>query len=250
MKAIAVIPARLKSERLKNKVLKPILGKPLLWYTWQQAKKASVFDKVIIACCDNEVKDAAENFGADVFLTSISHQSGTDRVAEVASKIDCDVALNIQADEPFIRPETLNELARFLFDNPDQLMASVAFSAVGAEYPGSPNVVKVVVDGTGNALYFSRALIPYPSGISQDKITYLKHIGIYAYRKDFLLEFTKMRQSCLEKIEKLEQLRAVENGVKIKILKVDYDTIGVDTEEDFLKVQRELENAGKNSRHV
>lgn len=239
MKVVGVIPARLKSERLKNKVLKLIAGKPLLWYVWKQAKEAKLLDKVIIACCDEEVKEAARNFGADVFWTNPELKSGTDRVADAASKINCEIVLNIQGDEPLIRPESLDEIAGFLIHNINYHMASVAFSTMQKEELENPNVVKVVTDKNGNALYFSRGMIP--CGVRSDvKVKYLKHIGIYGYRKNFLLEFSSLEQTPLEKIEKLEQLRAIENGIDIKIIEIDYDTVGVDTEEDFIKAQKEL----------
>jgi 3-deoxy-manno-octulosonate cytidylyltransferase (CMP-KDO synthetase) len=239
MRTVGIIPARLKSERLANKVLKPISDKPLIWYVWQKAKNARILDRVIIACCDDEVKEKALSFGAEVFLTSPEHKSGTDRIAEVASKIDCDVVLNIQADEPLIKSETLDKLAIFLVDNPNQVMASIAFVTTKQRQLEDPNVVKVVVDKLGNALYFSRRLIPY-NFQNNLEVKYLKHIGLYGYRRNFLLEFTKMKQTYLEKVEKLEQLRALEHSINIKILEIDYDTIGVDTEEDFKRVEKIL----------
>jgi len=239
MKAVGIIPARLKSKRLANKVLKPISNRPLLWYVWQRAKNASALNKVIIACCDREVKEKAQSFGAQAIMTYPGHKSGTDRVAEVASAIDCEIVLNIQADEPLIKSETLNKMVHFLIDNPKQRMVSIAFSTTKREQLEDPNVVKVVVDNSANALYFSRELIPY-NHQKRAAVRYLKHIGIYAYRKNFLLEFSQMAQTPLEKIEGLEQLRALENAVNIKIIEINYDTTGVDTEEDFKKVKEKL----------
>lgn len=239
MRVVGIIPARLKSERLKNKVLKQIAGKPLLWYVWRQAIETKLLDKVVIACCDEEVKKTAQNFGADVFLTNPELKSGTDRVAEAASKINCDIVLNIQGDEPLIRPQSLDEIANFLINNTNYHMVSVAFPSSRKEELENPNVVKVVTDKNGNALYFSRGMIP--CGVRSDvEVRYLKHIGIYGYRKNFLLEFSMLKQTPLEKIEKLEQLRALENGIDIKIIEIDYDTVGVDTEEDFIKVKEKL----------
>lgn len=249
MKAVGIIPARLKSERLENKILKPISNRPLLWYVWQRAKAALALDKVIIACCDKEVKERAQGFGAQVMMTCPEHKSGTDRIAEVASQIDCEIVLNIQADEPLIKPETLNEMAHFLIDNPDQRIVSIAFAITQPEQLEDPNVVKVVVNNSGNALYFSRELIPY-NRQKAIEVRYLKHIGIYAYRRDFLLEFNKMEQTPLEKIEGLEQLRALENAINIKIIEIDYDTIGVDTEEDFRKVEEKLARSEKNAQSI
>ncbi len=240
MKAVGIIPARLKSKRLAKKILKPISNRPLLWYVWQRAKNASALNKVIIACCDREVKEKAQSFGAQVIMTHPRHKSGTDRVAEVASAIDCEIVLNIQADEPLIKSETLNKMVRFLIDNPKQRMVSVAFATTKREQLEDPNIVKVVVDNSANALYFSRALIPY-NHQKRAGVRYLKHIGIYAYRKNFLVEFSQMAQTPLEKIEGLEQLRALENAINIKIIEIDYDTIGVDTEEDFKKVEEKLD---------
>lgn len=239
MRVVGIIPARLKSERLKNKVLKQIAGKPLLWYVWRQAIETKLLDKVVIACCDEEVKEAAQNFGADIFLTNPELKSGTDRVAEAASKINCDIVLNIQGDEPLIKPQSLDEIVNFLINNTNYHMASVAFPATRKEELENPNVVKVVTDKNGDALYFSRGMIP--CGARSDvEVKYLKHIGVYGYRKNFLLEFSMLKQTPLEKIEKLEQLRALENGIDVKIIEIDYDTVGVDTEEDFIKVKEKL----------
>lgn len=237
MKTIAVIPARLKSQRLPNKVLKKISGKSLLWHVWRQAKEAEEVEEVVIACCEDEVKKEAEDFGALVCMTDPHHESGTDRVAEAVSKIECDIVLNMQADEPLIKPETLNKIARFLTDNKECLMATAVFAMTDKSRLESPNVVKVAADKKGQAIFFSRSLIPYNRG-NCPNVRYFKHIGIYGYRKNFLLEFSRLEQSPLEKIEKLEQLRAVEHGVKIKLIEIDYDTVGVDTEEDFEIVKK------------
>ncbi|MFH1856222.1 MAG: 3-deoxy-manno-octulosonate cytidylyltransferase [Candidatus Omnitrophota bacterium] len=249
MKVIGVIPARLNSQRLKNKVLKPICGKPLLWYTWQGAKKASLLDRVIIACCDKEVEEAALKFGAEVFPTDPNHKSGTDRIAEVAAGIDCDIILNIQGDEPLIKGETLDAVARVLIDNPDEVMASAAFGMTEKETLENENVVKVVLDNNGYALYFSRSLIPYQLN-KEENVKYFKHIGIYAYKKDFLLKFSKMPQTPLEKIERLEQLRVIENSFKIRIIETDRDSVGVDTEEDFKKVEKVINDNFVGFRHA
>ncbi len=241
MNRIAVIPARLKSTRLANKVLKPISGKPLLWYTWQRAQKAHSLDKVIIAACDEEVKKAALAFGAEVYMTDPEHTSGTDRIAEVASGIEADIILNIQADEPLIKSETLDKLSNLLNNNPKEVMASLAFSTTNTRDLSDQNAVKVVVDNQNNALYFSRSLIPN-NREDTSGVKYMKHIGIYAYRRDFLLKFSQWQPGSLEQVEKLEQLRVLENGMRIKIMEIDYDTIGVDTQEDFKRVEEVLKS--------
>lgn len=252
MNAIGIIPARLGSTRLSQKVLVDIAGKPMLRHVWEKAKKASMLDDVIIATDDEAVARAAKRFGAKAVLTSADHKSGTDRITEVVNPLDVKVIVNIQADEPLIHPAMINELAAALLNNPDLVMATLAKKITGEKDIHDPNVVKVVVDREGFAMYFSRAGIPYNgqalhrNGAGQGSPgafltnSHYKHIGIYAYTKDFLFTFTNMPVSRLEAIEKLEQLRVLESGYKIKVVETSYDTISVDTEEDLARVRNLL----------
>jgi 3-deoxy-manno-octulosonate cytidylyltransferase (CMP-KDO synthetase) len=240
MNAIGVIPARLGSTRLAQKVLLDIAGKPMLRHVWESAKRASLLDDIIIATDDEAVMKAAQRFGAKVVLTSTAHKTGTDRITEVVNPLDVKVVVNIQADEPLIHPAMINALASELLNNPNLVMATLAKRITSEKDIHDPNIVKVVMDKEGFALYFSRASIPYnrraESGLFMTQSHY-KHIGIYAYTKDFLFTYTNMPLSKLEQIEKLEQLRVLENGYKIKVIETTYDTISIDTQEDLDRVR-------------
>jgi len=236
MNAIGVIPARLHSTRLAKKVLADICGKPMLRHVWERAKKASALDEVIIATDEQAVVDAAKRFGAKAVLTSSDHKSGTDRVTEVVNPLDVKVVVNIQADEPLIHPAMINELALALLKAPSLVMATLAKRITSEQDIHDPNVVKVAIDKEGFAIYFSRAAIPYNREPQNNVFltpSHYKHIGIYAYTKDFIFTFTNMPQSKLEAIEKLEQLRVLENGYKIKVIETSHQTISVDTQEDL-----------------
>jgi len=223
VKILACIPARLGSTRFAGKVLAKDTGKFLIQHTWERVRQAELIAKVLIAADDEKICSAAKSFGAECVLTSTEHKSGTDRIAEAVTDIEADIVVNVQADEPEIEPAQIDYAARLLIENPAYPMATLAAVFNKAEQISDPNVVKVVVDNSGRAVYFSRAAIPYdregcgPGSVQQ----YLRHIGIYGYRKDFLLKITSLPQSHLERIEKLEQLRAIENGYPIIIGKVD-----------------------------
>ncbi len=249
MKVLACIPARYGSTRFAGKVLAKDTGKFLIQHTWERACLAKLPDKVIIAADDKRIADAAKSFGAECVLTSPKHKSGTDRIAEVVKNIDVEIIVNLQADEPEIDPANIDYLARLLMDNPDYPMATLVAPFENPEQIADPNIVKVVVtsderratsDESCRAIYFSRAPIPYDrekSGIGPAN-QYLRHVGIYAYRKEFLLKITALPQSRLEKIEKLEQLRAIENGYSILVGKVKHTCDGIDTPQqyaDFVK---------------
>ena len=240
MKILAVIPARFSSTRFAGKVLAKDTGKFLIQHTYEQACLAKLPERVIIAADDEKVLAAAKTFGAECVLTSPEHQSGTDRIAEAVADIDVEIVVNLQADEPEIDPENIDRLARLLVENPDYPMATLAADFQSAEQVADPNIVKVITDRKGRAIYFSRSPIPYDrekSGVG-DVRQYLRHIGIYAYRKKFLLEITTLPQTPLEKTEKLEQLRAIENGYGILVGKVKHTCDGIDTPEqyaDFVK---------------
>lgn len=224
-KIIGVIPARFSSKRFPGKVLADVCGKPMLWWTYNQAKKA--LSNIIIATDDERVKEVAEGFGADVVMTKPTHPSGTDRVAEAVSDIPVDAVINIQADEPLIPPEMIMEVAKLL-DETDVLMATLK-KRIERQEAEDPNIVKVVCDVKGYALYFSRALIPHNGD-------FYKHIGIYGYKKDFLMKLVNLLPTPLEKSEKLEQLKVLEHGYKIKVGLTEYDSISVDTPSDIKKL--------------
>ncbi len=235
MKVLACIPARLGSTRFADKVLAKDTGKFLIQHTYERACLAKVPEKVIIAADDERIAAAAESFGAECILTSAAHKSGTDRIAEAVSDIDVEIVVNLQADEPEIGPANIDFLAWLLIDNPDYPMATLAADFQSCEQVADPNIVKVIIDSDGRAIYFSRSAIPYDrekGGIGHVG-QYLRHVGIYAYRKDFLLKITSLPQSFLERTEKLEQLRAVENGYSILVGRVEHSCDGIDTPEQY-----------------
>ncbi len=240
MKIIVFIPARYSSTRFPGKVLANDTGRFLIQHTYERAKLAKLPDDVLIAADDKRILEAAETFGADCVMTSPDCKSGTDRIAEAVAELDYDIIINVQADEPEIDPAYIDLLARILLDNPDAPMATLAAPFENPDQITDPNIVKVVVtsderratsDAAHRAIYFSRLPIPYDrqkGGIGR-KDLYLRHLGIYAYRKDFLLKLTKLPQTPLEKTEKLEQLRAIENGFVILVAQVERTADGIDT---------------------
>ncbi len=235
MKIVAVIPARFGSTRFAGKVLARDTGKFLFQHTYEQACLAKLPEKVIIAADDQKVAAAADSFGAECILTSPEHKSGTDRIAEAVSDMDVEIVVNLQADEPEIDPDNIDYLARLLIENPHCRMATLAADFQSPEQVADPNIVKVIIDRNDKAIYFSRAPIPYDrekSGVGNVQ-QYLRHLGIYAYRKEFLLKITALPQTPLEKIEKLEQLRAIENGFDILVGKVEHTCDGIDTPQEY-----------------
>jgi len=242
MKVVAVIPARFSSTRFAGKVLAKDTGKFLIQHTYERACLAKLPEKVIIAADDEKVVTAAETFGAECVLTSPDHQSGTDRIAEAVADMDVEIIVNLQGDEPEIDPDNIDYLAKMLMDNPDCPMATLAAEFQTAEQVSDPNIVKAIIGCNNKAIYFSRSPIPYDrekSGVGDVK-QYLRHIGIYAYRKKFLLEITALPQTPLEKIEKLEQLRAIENGFSILVGKVKHTCDGIDTPEQYAEFVRRI----------
>jgi 3-deoxy-manno-octulosonate cytidylyltransferase (CMP-KDO synthetase) len=256
VKIVAVIPARFGSTRFAGKVLAKDTGKFLIQHTYEQACAALLPEKVIIAADDQRVAVAADTFGAECILTSPEHKSGTDRIAEAVSDMDVDIVVNLQADEPEIDPDNIDYLARLLIENPNSQMATLAADFQSPNQVADPNIVKVIAawsverradsrklktqnsklkTNCGIAIYFSRAAIPYDrekSGVG-NMHQYLRHLGIYAYRKEFLLKITTLPQTPLEKIEKLEQLRAIENGFDILVGKVEHTCDGIDTPQQY-----------------
>lgn len=240
MDITAIIPARYASTRLPGKPLLDISGKPMVQHVYERAKKAELVSRVIVATDDRRIFDAVERFGGRAVMTSESHKSGTDRLAEVAKGLDSDMIVNIQGDEPLIEPGMIDDAIRPLMEDGSIVMGSLKAEIRDETELNNPNVVKVVVDRNDFALYFSRYPIPY---IRDDSPLSLltgrfKHIGLYVYRRDFLLEYAGMPQTPLEEAEKLEQLRALENGYRIKVPTTRYQSIGVDTEEDLERVRR------------
>ena len=230
MNVMCVIPARFASTRLPGKPLKLIAGVPMICRVYDRAKQAWTVDKTLVATDDERIASAVTDYGGEAVLTDKKHPTGTDRLAEVAIKFpDYELIINVQGDEPLIEPELINQLA-LAFQDATLQMATVA-TPIGAEEQSNPNNVKVVMDKNDFALYFSRSLVPYPR--KEGVVTVYKHIGIYAYKRDFLLNFAKMPPTPLEQTESLEQLRVLENGYKIKVIKSNYKFIGVDTEEDL-----------------
>ena len=243
MRVLCVIPARYDSTRLPGKPLADIAGKPMIQRVYERAAAAKLPELVVVATDDARVLTAMESFGGKALMTAKDHPTGTDRLAEVAGVYDnYDVIINVQGDEPLIAPEIIDALAAAFTEEPELKMATVMTEIENAE-KNNPNNVKVVTDKNGYALYFSRSLIPYPR--TAGVVPVYKHIGIYAYRRDFLLEYAKMQPTPLEQSESLEQLRALENGYRIKVIKTDCKFVGVDTPEDLARVNaiyKEIEN--------
>lgn len=249
LKTIGVIPARYGAQRFPGKPLARIADKTLVQRVYEQAAKAERLDKVIVATEDTRILEAVEAFGGDAMLTSPDCATGTDRVAEVVRAYDCELVLNIQGDEPLMRPEMIDQLVAGVQCDPNCVMGTLARELESAANLDNPNVVKVAVGRNGNALYFSRSRIPYVRDArTADALEWLKlakfykHLGIYAFRRGFLLTFVQLPQGELERIEKLEQLRALENGFSIKVLITPYDSIGVDRPEDIELVEEILKS--------
>jgi len=246
MKSVGIIPARYHASRFEGKVLADILGKPMIQHVWESAKNALTLDDLIIAADDERIIKVVEGFGGKAVFTSKQHPSGTDRLREIANPMDVDIVVNIQADEPLLQHSMIDILVSALKDDQELVMTTLMKRINDLREIEDPNVVKVVVDKNNIALYFSRSKIPFvrdKEAISNGaQMPYCKHIGLYAYTKDFLFTFANIPQSSLEKNEKLEQLRALENGYKIKVLETTCDTIGVDTPGDLEIVKQRLQN--------
>ena len=239
MDVIGVIPARYLSKRLEHKLLRLVGGKTLLQWTWETAKASRCLDKLIIACDSEQLQREVARFCGEAVMTSSSHLSGTDRIAEAVRDIDVKIVVNIQADEPLIHPSTIDRITQEMLDNSDLVMATVKKEIENESEINNPNVVKVICDKDDYAIYFSRFPIPYMRQGGIPKI-YYKHLGIYVYSKDFLFTFKNSPRSYLEEAERLEQLRAVQAGYKIKVLETQFDSCGVDTEDDLREVEEIL----------
>ena len=239
-KAVGIIPARWESSRFPGKPLCMIAGKPLLRHVWERCRRAESLDEVIIATDDMRIAKAAFDWGAQVAMTSPKHRSGTDRIAEVVGKLkSAALIINIQGDEPLVDPKLIDRLVGALRSDAKIDMITAANPFANSAEALSPHQVKVVVDLSGRALYFSRAPIPFPRDRTAP-IKYLRHQGIYGFRRDALLRFVKWKTSPLERAESLEQLRALENGVRVHVLVTKHGSFGVDTPEDARAVAASL----------
>ncbi len=239
MSALVVIPARYGAVRFPGKPLALLRGKPVIQHVYEQASHAKRADEVVIATDDARIMDAAERFKGRAVMTSAAARSGTDRVAEVARQREAKVIVNVQGDEPLIRPEMIDQLIEFLDRHQAVPMASL-MTRLKPEDANNPNVVKAVVDRDGFALYFSRAPIPHVREKNGVAPVMWKHLGIYGYQRNFLLRFPSLEPTPLEQSEQLEQLRALEHGFRIKLLETAHETVGVDTPEDLRKVEAML----------
>lgn len=232
MTSIAVIPARLASTRLPRKMLREIAGKPLVGVVYEAVRACSLLADVVVATDSDEILQVCNRNGWKAQMTSPEHRSGTERVHEISGRIAADVYVNVQGDEPLVRAEQIATLLKVM-ENPDAAVGTVMTPARAGDI-SNPNAVKVVSDVTGRALYFSRATIPFDRDATHPQ--YFKHLGLYAYRKAALDCFVTLPESSLEKSERLEQLRFLQNGIPIYIAETPYDSIGVDTEEDLQRV--------------
>ena len=246
MNIIGIIPARLAATRLPDKPLLDIAGKPMIQRVWERAKQAQALKEIYIATPDERIREAAESFGAIALMTKSSHRSGTDRLAEAAALLDAEIIVNIQGDEPLIEPEYIERAVAPLLSDPSLLMSSLMCPCPDDEVE-NPATVKVVAATNGDALYFSRARIPYPRSVEAAVV--MQHIGLYAYRKEFLVRFPTLEPTPLEKAESLEQLRALENGIRIRMVDAPHAPLSVDTPEDLVRVRAIFaDNDSENSR--
>ncbi|MFQ5960897.1 MAG: 3-deoxy-manno-octulosonate cytidylyltransferase [Candidatus Methylomirabilales bacterium] len=260
MKAVGVIPARYASSRFPGKALASLCGRPVIQHVYERARRSKTLGRVVVATDDLRIRDAVVAFDGEVQLTGAHHPSGTDRVAEVAVSLSSELVVNIQGDEPLIEPAMIDEAVAPFFVESDLVMGTLCRRIESEDEWRSPHVVKVVRDRQGFALYFSRAPIPYHGGLASEvrgprstgqgqgsrhrtsdighRTMYYKHIGLYVYRRDFLLEFARLAPTPLEEREQLEQLRGLEHGYAIRVVETKYDSIGVDTPEDLERIER------------
>jgi 3-deoxy-manno-octulosonate cytidylyltransferase (CMP-KDO synthetase) len=236
IRILGVIPARFASTRFPGKALVTLAGKTILQHVYERASQARYLTKLVIATDDHRIARAARDFGAQVRMTRPDHLSGTDRVAEAASAEQMPLVVNIQGDEPLIDPAAIDAAVLALLDEPDLPMGTLKKRIEDPDEIANPNVVKVVTDLRHNAIYFSRCPIPHVRETA-DGFAYFKHVGLYVYRRDFLLGYSDLPVGPLERAERLEQLRALENGFTIRVAETDYESIGVDTPEDLQRLE-------------
>ncbi len=242
MRAVGIIPARYGSTRFPGKPLADLCGKPLIQWVWEAACQSHSLSRVLIATDDVRIRQAVEGFGGEAVMTASHHLSGTDRVAEAAGRENADIVVNIQGDEPLIRGEIIDDLVSAFGQDSDVQMATLATAMSDEDACADPNVVKVVMDRRGDALYFSRHPIPFvriqtTAGPARG---HLQHIGLYGFRREFLLRFTSLDPTPLEKTEGLEQLRALEHGFRIRVIEVSMRLHSVDTPNDLRRVKESL----------
>jgi 3-deoxy-manno-octulosonate cytidylyltransferase (CMP-KDO synthetase) len=241
-KVVVVIPARYGATRLPGKPLVQLAGKPMIQRVYERAKLAKTASRVIVATDDDRIRQAVEAFGGEARMTRPDHRTGTERVAEVAAHVDGDVFVNVQGDEPLLDPVAVDTAVNALLEEPRADVATVATPIKTPADIMDPNVVKTVLDFDGNALYFSRAPIPWVRDTAgKIQVRHLKHLGLYVFQREALLEYPTLPQGELERIEQLEQLRWMENGVKIRVAEVEHDAVSVDVPEDVARVEKLLQ---------
>ena len=247
LQVVGLIPARYGSTRLPGKPLRPILGKPMIQRVLERCREAKRLDQVFVATDDARIAEAVERFGGRAVMTRADHLSGTDRLAEAAGKIDADVVVNIQGDQPFLDPMMIEQAVQPLLDDPSLELCTIRYPIVRDDDLVDPAVVKVVVDLAGNALYFSRSLIPYPREALAHAV--YEHVGLYVYRKDTLLKISRLPPTTLERVESLEQLRWLEHGLRIRVVEMqcadnEFSGFSVDTPEDLVRAEQMLRDRG------
>ena len=249
MRTVAIIPARYSSTRFPGKPLADLVGKPMIQHVYERTCQASLVNRVIVATDDTRIADAIHRIGGEAIMTSTAHETGTDRLAEVAHGLEADIIVNVQGDEPLIDPAMIDQAIEPFLNNPALKMSTLKSRINCLHDFLSPNVVKVVTDSIGNALYFSRSPLPFFRDKWQDlkdeafasgRLLCFKHVGLYVFKRDFLLEYAAMPQTFLELSEKLEQLRALENGIRIRVVETEFESLGVDTPEDLNKAKERL----------
>ena len=236
---VGIIPARYGSKRLPGKMLLDLAGKPLIVHTYERARAAKLLDRVIVATDDERIVEAVTRAGGEAVMTSTDHRSGSDRIAEVASTLECNIVVNVQGDEALVEPEVVDAVARLLLERPDAEMGTMACPIHTEQEYADRNVVKVVFAHNGEALYFSRAPIPHSKrGSFAPGLAAHRHIGIYSFRRDFLLAYAALAPSALERAEELEQLRALDHGYRIVVgVATDYASLNIDTLQDLEKAR-------------
>jgi len=246
MKITAVIPARYASTRFPGKALAEIDGRPMIQHVYERTVQSRLVTRTIVATDDKRIADVVTRIGGEAIMTSVNHETGTDRLAEVAAGLDADIIVNVQGDEPLIDPAMIDRAILPFLEEPGLQMGTLKTRIKCLHDFLSPNVVKVVTDNLGNALYFSRSPLPFfrdkwkdlkDESFCSGKLLCYKHVGLYVYRRDFLLKYALMPPTFLEISEKLEQLRALENGVPIRVVETEFESIGVDTPDDLVKAQ-------------
>lgn len=249
-KAVVIIPARYASTRLPRKLLLNETGKPLIQHTYESAKQAKLPESISIACDHEEIYSVVKSFGGTVYMTNPEARNGTERIAEVAAQLpDADIIVNVQGDEPKLSGEAIDLVIQMLIDNPDAVMSTLGTPIRSRRQLEDPACVKVVFDKSGRALYFSRSIIPHPrDGVDESLFQhepplFYQHVGMYAYRRDFLLSLSRLPQVDTERIESLEQLRVLHHGYEIMVGVIDDPAFGIDTPEDYRRFVESLKNS-------